>query len=320
MNIDEFNKQFAEITNLTLDEVTSDGVEKIVFEHAKRLNPELNNLDFKIDGQAVYSVENDNLVISYKSLNNREDFAKIANAYNDYYEGIQVDLTDWEDRKKNNPNFYFALVINVNVFLKKALPDFVEQRIPNNKLANTYKAVLADIRAPSILSKQGFRKNPYRGGYVYPQGLSLYPSAVVKIQKSQEDVKSPSASESQKIQLRKLITKICTNHDYWSDKIRCGSRFPDGISQIIDISNDYQLDQALQLIGQTADYKYSPYFQFAHSFFRGRDSKTNELYGILAKLNQGVDSRTVSTVIGDLERQFPTEESANEKSNLLDLS
>lgn len=104
------------------------------------------------------------------------------------------------------------------------------------------------------------------------------------------------------------IASKCNDVDYWKTKVRPGygvssgnHKIPHAISQIQQIVKGYQQNRddgagLLKSIGELATYKHSTYFQWAHSFFRGRDNQTNKFYGILAQLKGELKAADISKI------------------------
>ncbi len=138
--------------------------------------------------------------------------------------------------------------------------------------------------------------------------------------------KKEISGEAEKKQLKELLLNICTNYDLWKDKVRCGPGsdgkvLPDGVRKFRDILQNNSIDIAFQLIGECATYKHSEHFQFLHSFFRGRDSKANDLYGVLSKLNnQNFNTPSVTnSTIEELNGLFITKQQKAEENTLSNI-
>jgi hypothetical protein len=139
--------------------------------------------------------------------------------------------------------------------------------------------------------------------------------------------KVKQASEEKMAELIELIRSQCSTVTYWHGKVRKGygapakgGNIPQGILQLWTLSENPHESQAnlLKNIGKFADKKHSTCFQWIHSFFRGRDKKTNEYYGILAQLKNGPKPDVVERLIRELKTQFfdPASEKVTLFSNM----
>lgn len=101
----------------------------------------------------------------------------------------------------------------------------------------------------------------------------------------------------------------------WSRYTRVGTK-PDGLINILNIINKPEQKNVLGTIQSIAKAKYSAHFQWAHSLFRGRKEKTNDVYKILSQIDHE-KPETFITVNEDLKKLTTELEAENCKHTKL---
>ncbi|CDZ75819.1 hypothetical protein BN59_00078 [Legionella massiliensis] len=259
--------------------------EETIFRHACSLNPELTqNMSFKIADNAHYQVKDNRLVVTYLQLNNIDDFKRLAAIYEAAYPGLNVKVTDnsVSTRKVGQNCIYFALSFDAKAFIEQVIPTLGKPVPPVS---------VAPEKAENIQYL-----HLYRGGHVYPYNSELA---------AQRNIRLDQELENRNVALIRQIQEFCKDTSFWSTKVRSGygvqletGVVPHGVAQILDLieNNPDHLSSAalLQAIGKVAESKYSRNWQPLHSFFRGRDDKTNEFYGILQDLSSSSAKNGVS--------------------------
>lgn len=154
-------REFARLTDMTLEDVrTSEVLETAIFRHAQLLDPTIKNI--QIDGAATYSVDNNGrLMIVYKKLMesaqlcNPEKHLQIANAYNKFYQDLNVDvvLHSWQSmRYEGEYEHYFTLTMDPNTFKDRVLSDIVNKTIPRQEISEKERY---QARKPDCFPKSG---------------------------------------------------------------------------------------------------------------------------------------------------------------------
>lgn len=137
-----------------------------------------------------------------------------------------------------------------------------------------------------------------------------------------------SATQAEMKALITRIQDISTNYGYWQGKVRTGygagldnQKVPANVANFLVILGNPKSsnEEILNNIGKIADKAHSPNFQWAHSLFRGRDEKTNTLYGVLGKLSQDngkISKKVMDEVTKELDKEFPSNPVSNNKMKI----
>lgn len=141
----------------------------------------------------------------------------------------------------------------------------------------------------------------------------------------QEQLKEEQQKQVEQQTLAKLatlISEITQNNQFWGHKVRrkivSNDNKPAGVYQIqsalkgIDASrSSTYIKSVLEQCVTIANHKYSAHFQWAHSFFRGRDTRTNNFYALL-KYFDPYNPYSVNNLINKLEDFTGTACSSNQ--------